>query len=94
MVMNADIQMVKIFSFGLRSKIKVAPFENTVKKIMLDCLSDVHLPMHKYSRVANNVAFVDFRTKLASKVVNSLKAKGINPNIIKRAETYINKLTR
>lgn len=94
MVMNTDIQMLKVFQFELRSKIKVAPFENQVKQIMLDCLSDVHLPMHKYSRVANNVAFVDFRNKLASKVVNSLEAKGINPNVIKRAETYINKLTR
>ena len=92
--MNADIQMVKIFSFELRQKLKVSAFDNTVKKIMLDCLSDVHLPMHKYSRVANNVAFVDFRTKLANKVVNSLEAKGINPNVIKRAETYLNKLTR
>ena len=94
MVMNRDIQMVKIFSFELRSRLKVAPFENKVKKIMLDCLSDVHLPMHKYSRVANNVAFVDFRKKLASKVVSKLEANGINPNIIKRAETYVNKLTR
>jgi len=92
--MNADIQMVKIFTFELRSKLKVAPFDNNVKQIMLNCLSDVHLPMHKYSRVANNVAFLDFRKKLASKVVNSLEAKGINPNVIKRAETYINKLTR
>lgn len=92
--MNADIQMVKIFSFELRSKIKVAPFENQIKQIMLNCLSDVHLPMHKYSRVANSVAFVDFRTKLANKVVSSLEAKGINPNVIKRAETYLNKLTR
>lgn len=94
MVMNADIQMLRVFQFELRSKLKVAPFENKVKQIMLDCLSDVHLPMHQYGRVADNVAFVDFRKKLASKVVSKLEANGINPNIIKRAETYVNKLTR
>ena len=92
--MNIDIQMVKIFTFELRSKIKVAPFDNNVKQIMLDCLSDVHLPMHKYRRVANNVAFDDLKKKLASKVVSRLEAERVNPNIIKRAETYINKLTR
>ena len=94
MVMNADIQMLRVFQFGLHSKLKVAPFENTVKQIMLDCLYSVHLPMHQYSRVANNVAFVDFRKKLANKVVSKLEAEHINPNVIKRAETYINKLTR
>ena len=92
--MNADIQMLKIYQFRVRAKLKVAPFENKVKQIMLDCLYSVHLPMHQYSRVANNVAFVDFRKKLASKVVSKLEANGINPNIIKRAETYVNKLTR
>ena len=60
MVMNADIQMLKVFQFEIRSKLKVAPFDNIVKRIMLDSLLAVHLPMHKYSRVANNVAFVDF----------------------------------
>lgn len=94
MVMNRDIQMLKVFQFRTRGKLKVAPFDNKIKQIMLDCLSDVHLPMHKYSRVANNVAFVDFRNKLASKVVSRLEAEHINPNVIKRAETYINKLTR
>ena len=92
--MNRDIQMLKVFQFRTRGKLKVAPFDNNVKQIMLDCLSDVHLPMHKYSRVANNVAFVDFRKKLASKVVSKLEAEHINPNVIKRAETYVNKLTR
>lgn len=94
MVMNADIQMLKIYQFELRSKIKVAPFDNKIKQIMLDCLYSVHLPMHQYSRVANSVTFAEFRKKLASKVVSSLEAEHINPNLVKRAETYINKLTR
>lgn len=94
MVMNADIQMLRVFQFELRSKLKVSNFDNVVKRIMLDCLSDVHLPMHQYSRVANNVAFDDLKKKLASKVVSRLEAERINSNIIKRAEIYISKLTR
>lgn len=92
--MNSDIQMLKVFQFEIRAKLKAAPFPNQIKQIMLDCLYQVHLPMHTYKQVANNVAFDDFRKKLASKVVSRLEAENTNPNLVKRAETYINKLTR
>lgn len=76
--MNVDIADLKTLQIKLTNKVKVSAIPSAYKRIVIDCIYSVHMPLYKYRNRPDIVINAEFKAKVIHKVESALRAEGLN----------------